>query len=105
MATFDGLAPGPDELLPLASEAPLGSPGHLADARVLADLAAAQLVRDHRPAPGVLGRLDEQAARVLGSGLGDRAWRRRSSEVRSDKPRSTPRWLETTLPREALAKL
>jgi hypothetical protein len=61
------------ELVPLAVQASLGAPGDRADARVLAELAAAQLLGDPRPAPAVLGRLDQEAARVLGPCLGDLA--------------------------------
>src|ERR671914_183909 len=68
-----GLAALGGELVPLAVEAPLGAPGDRAGARVLALLAGAQLRGDPRPAPGVFGRLDQQPARVLGTGLGDLA--------------------------------
>src|ERR671917_246386 len=68
-----GLAALGGELVPLAVEAPLGAPRDRAGARVLALLAGAQLRGDPRPAPGVFGRLDQQPARVLGTGLGDLA--------------------------------
>src|ERR671917_879694 len=68
-----GLAALGGELVPLAVEAPLGTPRDRAAARVLALLAGAQLRGDPRPAPGVFGRLDQQPARVLGTGLGDLA--------------------------------
>ena len=61
------------ERLPALVEASLCTPGNLDHTRVLAALANAKLVRDARRAPIVPGGLDEQAAGVLGAGLGDGA--------------------------------
>jgi len=51
----------------------LGAPGDVDDGRVLAALAAAELVADPGLAAVVVGCLDEQAPGVAGAGLGDRA--------------------------------
>ncbi len=60
------------ECLPALVEPPLGTPADLDHARMLAALTHAELVGDTRRAPIVPGRLNEQAARVLGAGLRDR---------------------------------
>jgi hypothetical protein len=58
---------------PAAVEAILAAPGALDHERILAALAAGELVADLRPAAGVPGRFDEQAAHVAVADLRDRA--------------------------------
>src|SRR5439155_2406538 len=58
--------------LPTLVEALLAAPGALDDDRVLAALAAGELVADLRPTPCVPGRLDEQPTDVAVADLGDR---------------------------------
>src|SRR5215211_3902119 len=66
---------GDDDLLRrlAASSHPLTAPGALKDGGLLAALAAGELVADRRPAAGVPGGLNEQAAHVGITDLGDRA--------------------------------
>jgi hypothetical protein len=58
------------QVLPALVEAPLGAPGDRDDARVLAVLAMREGLADARGVAVVVGGLEEQAARVSGSGLG-----------------------------------
>src|SRR5262249_6261648 len=58
---------------PAGVEARLGAPGDLADPRILALLAAAQLNPDPWTGPVVVGGLDQEAAGMARPGLGDRA--------------------------------
>src|SRR6266498_1971779 len=59
--------------LPASVEALLAAPGAFDVGRVLAALAAGELVADRRPPAGVPGRLDQQPADVRVADLGDRA--------------------------------
>jgi len=61
------------EVAPALVEASLAAPGQIDDRRVVAGLAAAELLRDARRLAVVPGGFDEQPAGVLGAGLGDRA--------------------------------
>ena len=72
-AHADGLAPLEHEVAPAAVKALLGAPGDIDHARVLAALAAPELVADPRRVAVVVGSLNEQAPGVAGAGLGDRA--------------------------------
>src|SRR6266516_1702943 len=58
--------------LPALVEALLAAPGALDHGRVLAALAAGELVADGRPPAGVPGRFDQQPAGVAVADLGDR---------------------------------
>lgn len=68
-----GLAPLVVQVLPALVQSPLGAPGDLDDARVLAVLAARERLADARRVAVVLRGLDEQPAGVRRAGLGDRA--------------------------------
>src|SRR6266511_1300479 len=61
------------ECTPAAVQPPLSTPGDLADARVLARLAASQPLSQEGLVAVVVRRLHEQPAPVRGAGLRDRA--------------------------------
>jgi hypothetical protein len=90
-----GLAPLDPQPRPALVKAPLGAPGDLDQARVLALLATGERLADARLVAVVVGGLDQQPTGVAGAGLGDRPLRRFSSEVRS----------EGTIPRKPASRL
>jgi hypothetical protein len=75
--------------LPALAEALLAAPGALDDERVLAALAAGELVADFGPSACVPGCFDEQATDVAVADLGDRALPTTLAEERSDGTRPT----------------